>query len=232
LQSIGVDAGSDVNLFTMTALIDQLGSVPAATAAFQAHYDTSTNALQQSYVDTILTAYNVTGNANDPLYQFSISSPINNKSADIWGFEVAGQHFFGRTGFGVAAAYTYARSNVGIDNGADPSVDQFAIVGLSDTVNASLIYDKGGLSGRLTYNWRGKFLAQLNRDNYHNPVYTEPYGQIDFNASYDITDNLSVSAEAINLTNETEVQYNSIYHRLHNETRSGTTFFAGIGVKF
>jgi outer membrane receptor protein involved in Fe transport len=55
---------------------------------------------------------------------------------------------------------------------------------------------------------------------------------VDAAAFFNVTDRVRLTLDAINLTNETEVQYNSIYHRLHNETRSGTTVFAGIGVKF
>jgi len=66
LTGLGADI-SDVNLFTMTALIDQTGSTAAATAQFSAHYDPVARSLQQSYVDTILTAYNLTGNASPGL---------------------------------------------------------------------------------------------------------------------------------------------------------------------
>src|SRR6185503_16796201 len=55
LQSIGADL-SDVNLFTMTALIDQFG-LPGATTQFQANYN-GTN-LSQTFIDQVLVAYNV-----------------------------------------------------------------------------------------------------------------------------------------------------------------------------
>lgn len=192
---------TDVNLFTYTALLQQNnGNVAAANAAFQAHYNNG--ALDQPFVDAILGAVDILPDASDPLFNFSVNTPINNKDAEIYGVEIAGQYFFGRTGFGVAASYTLVRGNVGIDVAADPSVDQFALVGLSDTANVTLIYEKYGISARLAYNWRAKFLSQLNRDSYHNPVYTAPYGQLDLNLSYDITKNIAVSFEGINLTEE------------------------------
>ena len=192
---------TDVNLFTYTALLQQNnGNVAAATAAFQANYHNG--ALDQNFVDKTLGAVDILPDASDPLFNFSVNTPINNKDAEIYGVEIAGQYFFGRTGFGLAASYTLVRGNVGIDVAADPSVDQFALVGLSDTANVTLIYEKYGISARLAYNWRAKFLSQLNRDSYHNPVYTAPYGQLDLNVSYDITKNIAVSFEGINLTEE------------------------------
>jgi len=202
LTGLGADI-SDVNLFTMTALIDKNnGNVANATTEFQQHYNTTTRALDQDYVNQILTDYDVTADSNDPLFNFAISEPINNKAADLYGVEVAGQYFFGNTGIGVSGSFTYVDGNVGFDNGGDPNVDQFALAGLSNTANATLIYDKNGLSARLAWNWRDKFLSATNRDGYRNPVYTAPFSTLDFDFSYDITPHWSISVTGQNLTNE------------------------------
>jgi TonB-dependent receptor len=194
---------TDVNLFTYTALLQQNnGNVAAANAAFAAHYNVTTRALDQGFVDSTLAAVDIMADADDPFFNFSVNTPINNKDAEIYGLEIAGQYFFGDSGIGIAGSYTLVRGNVGIDTAADPSVDQFALVGLSDTANGTLIYEKHGISARLAYNWRGKFLSALNRDSYHNPVFTAPYGQLDLSVSYDITPHLAVSFEGINLTEE------------------------------
>jgi len=231
LTGIGADI-SDVNLFTMTALIDQTGSTAAATSQFNAHYNTVTRSLDQAYVDTILTAYNVTGNSADPLYSFSLAKPINNRDVEVWGFELAGSYFLGNTGLGVAAAYTYVRSNAHFDNALDYNIDQFALVGLSDTANVTLIYDKGGISARLAYNWRAKFLAQLNRDGYHNPTYNDPHGQFDLNVSYDITPKIAVSFEAINLTEKGIRQYGRTEVELFFAQEQQRRFLLGARYKF
>jgi TonB-dependent receptor len=231
LTGLGADI-SDVNLFTMTALIDQTGSTAAATSQFNAHYNTVTRSLDQAYVDTILTAYNITGNSSDPLYSFSLAQPINNRDVEVWGFELAGSYFLGNTGLGVAAAYTYVRSNAHFDNALDYNIDQFALVGLSDTANVTLIYDKGGLSARLAYNWRAKFLAQLNRDAYHNPTYNDPHGQFDLNVSYDITPKIAVSFEAINLTEKGIRQYGRTEVELFFAQEQQRRFLLGARYKF
>ena len=202
LQALGADL-SDVNLFTYTALLVQNnGSTAAATNTFLANYNSSTRALNQAFVDSTLAAVDILADANDPLFDFSVNTPINNKDAKIWGFELAGQYFLGNTGFGLAASYTLVRGDVGADVNADPTANQFALVGLSDTFNITAIYDKHGISARLAYNYRKKFLSDLNRGGSHNPVFTAPYGQLDLNVSYDITPHLAVSFEGINLNEE------------------------------
>jgi len=200
LTAIGADQ-TDVNLFTMTALLQTTGSSAAAQAQFQANRGPGGD-LNQAFVDQILAAVDISPNSTDPLMNFQVSKPINNRTGKIHGFEIAAQHFFGDTGIGVSGAYTMVRGDVEFDNGASPSQDQFALLGLSDTANATLIYDKNGISARLTYNWRDKFLQATNRGGSRNPVYVAPFTQIDFNISYDVTPKLAVSLEGINLTKE------------------------------
>ena len=194
---------TDVNLFTYTALLQQnSGNVAATNAQFAANYNIQNRALNQGFVDQILGQYDITANAQDPLFNFAVNTPINNRDAHIYGFEFAGQYFLGNTGFGVAASYTLVRGNIGIDVAADPTVNTFALVGLSDTANATLIYDKSGISARLSYNWRDKFLSGINRGGDRNPVFTAPYGQLDLSVSFDLTPRFALGFEAINLTEE------------------------------
>ncbi len=207
LTNIGADI-TDVNLFTLSALIQQNnGNAAAALAQFQSHYNAGTRSLDQAFVNSELAAVDLTGNPEDPLFNFLISQPVNNKSAQIYGFEFAGQHFFGDSGFGIGASYTHVDGDISFNNAGDPGTGQFALTGLSDTASATLIYDKHGLSGRLAYNWRDSFLQSLNRGSYLNPVYVAPYGTLDANISYDITPHLAVSIEALNLTNESYRTY-------------------------
>ena len=196
LQSNSLDL-SDVNLFTLTALIDQIG-YDAAVAEFNANL--GPDGLDQGFVDETLAAFDVVANGDDPLYQFQVQQPLNNREGHIYGVEVAGQYFFGDTGIGVSAAYTLVRGDIGYDITASPSSDQFALLGLSDTANASLIYENYGLSARLTWNWRDTFLSNNSRGSSRNPVFVDAYDQLDVNVSYDITDNIAVSFEGINLT--------------------------------
>jgi TonB-dependent receptor len=70
LNGIGQDI-TDVNLFTMTALIIQNGgSVAAATASIR---PTSSAALNQTFVDTVLAQVDIRGDAADPLFDFAVA---------------------------------------------------------------------------------------------------------------------------------------------------------------
>ena len=211
IDALGVDR-SEANLFTLVALIDaNNGNVSAAQAEFQSHL--VGNALPQAYVDQILGLYDVTANSNDPLLTFAVSQPINNREGNIDGLEFAWQHFFGDTGFGFQANYTLVNGDVELDPASDPSENQFALVGLSDTANLTAIYEKYGWSARLSYNWRDTFLSATNQTGDRSGIYVEDYGQYDLSVSYDLTDRLSLSFEGINLTGEDQ----RMYHRVPAE---------------
>jgi TonB-dependent receptor len=148
------------------------------------------------------TQYDLLPDASDPLWNFAVNTPVNNKKAKIHGFELGGQYFFGDSGFGVLANYTIVRGDIGYKVTSDPNVNQFALLGLSDSANAVLMFEKFGLSARLAYNWRDEYLQTVNQGSFRNPIYVEPYDQIDLSVGYDINDHLAFSFEAINLTGE------------------------------
>ncbi|RYG15347.1 MAG: TonB-dependent receptor, partial [Caulobacteraceae bacterium] len=145
----------------------------------------------------------------------------------------AAQYFLGDTGFGVAGSYTIVNGDVEVDVGADPSIDQFALLGLSDSANVTLIYDKNGISARLAYNWRDKYLTQTNRDGTsRNPVFTEPFGTLDFNVSYDISDSIAVSFEGINLTSEPVRTYGRSERQLYFAQELKPRYLLGLRARF
>ena len=144
--------------------------------------------------------YAIVPNADDPLMKFDITGPVNTSERKIYGAEFAGQHFFGDTGFGLQANYTIVRGDVHFDN-LNIDANQFALLGLSDSANVVLMYEKYGIEARLAYNWRAEYLNRTNVGD-GNPDYVEAHSQIDANVTYHVTDNLSVSLEAINLTGE------------------------------
>jgi TonB-dependent receptor len=200
LQSLGVTV-SDVTLFTLTALlVENNGNLAAATQQFLANY--ANGQLNQQFVDAVLARTDVIANATDPLFTFSVSTPINNRRANIHGFELQGQYFLGDTGFGISGSFTKVYGDVKFDRGSDPTQNVFVLVGLSDNFNVTGIYEKYGLSARVAYNWRGKFLNAANRQASRNPLYFAPFGTLDVNLSYEVTPNISLSLEAINVLSE------------------------------
>src|SRR5690606_78883 len=124
------------------------------------------------------------------------------RKANIHGWELGSQYFFGDSGFGIQANYTKVSGDVGIDDAAAPGVEQFALTGLSDTANVVFMYEKYGWTARLAWNWRDEYLFAANQGNSTNPFYVEDYQQWDFSVTKQLNDNWSVGLEAINLTGE------------------------------
>jgi TonB-dependent receptor len=193
---------SDVSLFTYSALLVKYnGDVAAATNEINQHL-TPTGNVEQTYVEQVLAAYDVVPGPNDPLFNFAVTTPINNRTGKIHGFEIQAQHFFGDTGFGVAGSLTKVFGDVNFDRGSPPGTNVFALTGLSDSANATAIFEKYGISARVAYNWRGKFLSSVNNGGSRNPRYFAPYGTLDASLSYDVGYNLAVSVDVQNLTSE------------------------------
>lgn len=200
-------AVTETSLFLMTAILDNPDDFPNGAAEYDLSRTLDVEGVQVQFAEAVATLYDVTPDENDPLFDFQVDRPINEREAVIGGFEVAVQHFFGDSGFGVQANYTSVNGDVSYDVSALPSEDQFALVGLSDTANVVLMYENYGFSARLAYNWRDKFLDSVDRGSFNNPSFTEKYEQIDLNVSYSISDSISVTAEAINLTGQSLRQH-------------------------
>ena len=207
LQTNGIPL-TDINLFSYTALLVQNGgNQAAATAAFQNAIDPVTGNLGTQFVVDLANAVDIFADNTDPLFDFAISGPVNNREGKIHGFEVAWTHFFGESGFGFSATYTKVDGDVNVDPYADPNVNVFALTGLGDSANLTGIYEKGGISARVAYNWRDKYLSATNQGGNRNPLFTDTFGTLDASISYDLNQAFSVSLEAVNLTSEPFRQY-------------------------
>ncbi len=159
----------------------------------------------------------------DPAAVFDIVVPANQRSAELDGWELAVQHMFGDTGFGLSANITVVDSNLAYNNG--DVGDQFAIEGLSDSANLVAFYENDRWSARLAYNWRDEFLTDtFDPSGLPNPIYTDAYGQVDLNVSFNVNDNFTLIAEAINLTDEIQ--------RLHGRADNQALFVTQTGARY
>lgn len=173
----------------------------------------------------------ISGVEGDPLAVFTITVPSNQRSAEVDGFEVAIQHMFGSSGFGLQANATFVNSNLSYDNHS--TSDQFAIEGLSDSANFIAFYERDKWSVRAAYNWRDEFLAgRFDGTGGPNPVYVDPYGQFDLNASFSPSDSLTFSIEAINLTDEIQRVHGRADRQALYVTQTGTRYMIGARYKF
>jgi TonB-dependent receptor len=135
----------------------------------------------------------------DPGVTNITSMPTNSKDAVLNGWEFAGQHFFGDSGFGIQANYTIVNGSIGYNLYAEPgAATQFALSGLSDSANVIGIYEKDQWQARIAYNWRDKFLNNPNVGG-GEPEFTKAFGQVDFNVGYKVTEDLTVALEGTNV---------------------------------
>ena len=229
LNALGVPI-TDVSLFTYAALLTQ--NAGTAESRFLANYNAGTQQLNQAFVDQVLADTDVIATSADPLFNFSVTRPINNRTGKIHGVELQGQHFFGSSGFGVAASLTKVFGDVTFDRGSNPGTNVFALTGLSDSANITGIFENYGFSARVAYNWRGRFLASTNNGGSRNPRYVEPFGTLDFSLGYDLTDRLALSFEGINLLGEDTRIYGRSKRQVFFAQEGNPRFYLGARYRF
>ncbi|WP_322405236.1 TonB-dependent receptor [Massilia luteola] len=171
----------------------------------------------------------ISGIAGDPALPYQVTTFINQDKASLKGAEVNWQHMF-NNGLGFQANYTYVKSSLKYDNMG--LGNQFALVGLSNSANLVGIYEDQKWSIRLAYNWRGEFLASVADNGKPNPQYVEPYGQTDLSIGYNVNKNLSVSLEAINLTDSTQRTHGRTDQQVLQVTTGGPRYMLGARYKF
>ncbi len=168
--------------------------------------------------------------ANDGVAVFTVTRPFNGESAVVSGLEIAMQHTFGESGFGFQANGTLVDSNTTLDPADVTQV--FALTGLSNSFNLVGFYEKGPYQVRLAYNWRDKFLQSLTQNNGDGVTFVEAYSQLDLSTSYDITDDISVFFDAINLTNSIVKKHGRFENHFLLAEDSGRRLSLGVRATF
>ncbi|AFV00441.2 TonB-dependent receptor [Simiduia agarivorans] len=170
----------------------------------------------------------VVGSVNrDPLVDFKYGLTTNGDAKNgVDGIELAVQHMFGESGFGVMANYTFVNSDVGYDpytlGGSD------ALLGVSDSANLVGFYDKNGIQVRVAYNWRDRFLDSHNQElGLTEPIFDEAFKTIDLNVSYDITDNAQIFLKGINITGEDNRSHGRGSNLLISHEETGARWMLG-----
>ncbi|TMP03455.1 TonB-dependent receptor, partial [Pseudoalteromonas sp. S3178] len=168
---------------------------------------------------------------------------VNGENGSVQGFEVGYQQFFTSlpgafSGLGINANYTYADSEQ--PNG-NPLLDIS-----KNTYNLQVFWEYEGFSTRLAYNYRDSFLDSENEKRVENinsdgsisaegTVYGNNYrddrGQLDFSASWDINENVTLVGNATNLTGEPSI-YLSELGGAWKYTEADRRYSFGIRAKF
>lgn len=159
-----------------------------------------------------------------------------NADGSLAGVEFAWQQQFTQlpgwlSGFGVFANLTLVDAEIDVGrNYAGRS--KFPLPGQSDTVaNFAIFYEKGPISIRLSYTDRGDYLNEINAEDGDLDLYWEGRDQLDLTASYELSKNFEVFAEAKNLTNTAGIRYYGTRSRIYEYEKFGYSVFVGGRIK-
>lgn len=161
---------------------------------------------------------------------FVLSQPYNASNGELSGLELGAVWFpenlpWYLDGFGVQASYTALESSqttpMTDGEGNITGSKETDLFGVSDeSYSVVLAYDKDRLGMRLSYAWRSEFLNNYEAALFANPleVWRKPESSMDLQISYDVTDNLALTFDGTNLTEE-------IYQSYYGENGSTTNNF-------
>jgi iron complex outermembrane recepter protein len=180
------------------------------------------------------------------LDSWTISVPVNTPGGDIKGAELSYQQPFSflpgwLSSFGTIVNYTYVTSSIKyVDTNAVPVAGQpqqyvnNTLLNLSkNAANATLYYDNGTWSARVSGSYRSPYLTAVPGANLNDVEGTKQTINIDFASSWNITEQLQVSLEALNLTNQFQYQYvDSVANRMNYYHQQGRDFLVGARYKF
>jgi len=179
-------------------------------------------------VDTTIPLYI---NVEDPSggteqVQFLLTVPVNAEGTQYMsGIEVQLQHDFDN-GFGFTANYNYTDvPSITVDT-VDYQLDPEGDIELGDetysavqvekeivmkgnsrhTANVSAYYEDANFSARLSYNYRSEYVVSENLSNNMIKM-KKAKGTLDLKTTYNITDDLLISASIMNLTDELDEQF-------------------------
>lgn len=166
--------------------------------------------VRQALTGTVpnVTKYNANGTI-DGVYDFDVYQPVNAEgSYEVSGVELVAVVPFGLfyaplEGFGLNANYTVLDSSL---TGQSIIGVPTPPVGLADnTYNITLFYENDRFQARASYNFKDKYVEGIGYEMY--PIWRDGYGQTDISLSYNLNDQIQLSLEGINLTDEATTGY-------------------------
>jgi TonB-dependent receptor len=163
---------------------------------------------------------------------YLLTSTFNGENGRLYGVEFNFQQQFTflpspLDGLGFQGNVTFLDGDFDTQTVGGAQTKGIAFQGLSDTIaNASLYYEKYGLSARVSYQWRSDWLDTLG--GLGSGEYRKGYENLDVSLRYAINDNLTVFADAANLTDALYVAYDGDISRPTEVEQIGSRYLFGI----
>ncbi len=176
------------------------------------------------------------GNTVDSV--FTVTRAQNTSGGPLKGLEISIQKPFTFLpppfdNFGGIANFTYVKSDIDYLVGKNTVTE--ALVGLSPkSFNATLYYEVEGFSARVSGSFRDQYLTQISPGNNNDIRGKASTFNLDASVSYDVTDQVSVTFEAINLTDQFDERWvgTSSRQNLEEYVHYGRQFFLGAKYKY
>nr|WP_277925918.1 TonB-dependent receptor [Sphingomonas sp. JXJ CY 53] len=144
---------------------------------------------------------------------YAVSRPVNGGTAQVTGFSLSGNTNL-IWGFGFQGSYTFADAEASLATGL-PYLSRH-------TLQLSPYYENGPFQARVSYNRRSKYFYRFGRQSSQD--YTDAYRQLDAQISYQLTEGVSITAQASNLLDETYYQYSSTPNAPTSVYKNGRVF--------
>ncbi|HEU4484304.1 MAG TPA: TonB-dependent receptor [Povalibacter sp.] len=165
--------------------------------------------------------------------ELEIEQPLNARSGEIIGVELGFQQQFSNLpgfwrGFGVSVSYTWTDSEAEVFDRDDkvPFFLQSEHIG-----NVAVFYEVNGIELRLAYAYRSDYLDSLGNTAAED-LYVAEHGQLDFKASYQISDQMSAFFQIQNINDEPLRFYSGDKSRLAENEIYSWNMLAGMSFKF
>ncbi|MFY9514090.1 MAG: TonB-dependent receptor [Rubrivivax sp.] len=171
---------------------------------------------------------------------FQVQAPVNTEGGRLFGFEINFQQPFSflpgiGKNFGVLLNYTNVSSKIQyvVSPTAGGTVNDDLINLSPQSANATLYYDDGAFSARISASKRSGFLTRVPGQNNNDVEGKNGSTNVDLSVSYNWDKQLSLTLEGVNLTNEANDQFVS---RARNSSVvnhvTGREFMLGARYKF
>ncbi|WP_016957752.1 TonB-dependent receptor [Catenovulum agarivorans] len=170
-------------------------------------------------------------------YSASVSGipEVQQEESSIKGIELTAMHKFD-FGFGFSTTYNYADSDfetpesaTEISEDVRASIEPANLAGLSKHNFTNQFYwENDDISIRLSYKYRSEYLKPFGNDLSQTNRIVDDTQSFDLSASYDLSKNIKLKFQALNLTNEPYVEQRVVSEAYNRIEYSGVKYFVGV----
>lgn len=171
--------------------------------------------------------------------EFTFQQPLNTPGGDLKGYELSYQQPFSFLpglwqNLGVQLNYTHVESDIQYLSSSGAPSAKGPMVGLSENAwNATLYYDDGDFSARVSAAYRDEYMNNVPGREGTDMEGTASTTTVDASLSYNLSKNLTVSLEGLNLTDEwVDMWIDSTRDLPISYTHTGRQYMIGLRYKF